>query len=102
MCVLALAWGAHPGWRLVMAGNRDEMQERPAQPLRRWDEPDHVLAGKDLQSGGTWLGVSEQGRFAVVTNLRGFGPAKAGRPSRGILLRDLLSGEGQYGHPCDG
>lgn len=101
MCVLALAWRAHPCWRIVVAGNRDELNVRPAQPLRRWDEPNHVLAGKDLQSGGTWLGVSERGRFAVVTNLRGFGPPKPGRPSRGILLRDLLAGEGRYADPSE-
>lgn len=101
MCVLALAWDAHPQWRLVVAGNRDELHARPAEPLRRWEKPNDLLAGKDLQSGGTWLGVSERGRFAVVTNLRGFGPPKAGRPSRGVLLRDLLSGEGRYADPSD-
>ncbi|MCB4858713.1 NRDE family protein [Sphingobium sp. PNB] len=101
MCVLALAWCAHPNWRLVVAGNRDEFHARPAEPLRRWDEPDHVLAGRDLLSGGTWLGASEQGRFAVVTNLRGFGPSEPGRPSRGLLLKDLLAGEGRYAEPAD-
>src|SRR3546814_7142869 len=64
MCVLAFAWRAHPHWPLIAAGNRDELHARPAQPLARWDRPDHLLAGRDLQSGGTWLGVSEQGRFA--------------------------------------
>lgn len=73
MCVLALAWKAHPQWRLVVAGNRDERHDRPAAGLRRWDEAAGVLAGQDLQSGGTWLGVSDQARFAVVTNLRGYG-----------------------------
>jgi uncharacterized protein with NRDE domain len=102
MCVLALAWDAHPQWRLVVAGNRDELHARPAAPLRRWPAPDDgLLAGQDLQSGGTWLGVSEQGRFAVVTNLRGFGPPEAGRPSRGLLLRDMLSDRGRYADPTD-
>jgi uncharacterized protein with NRDE domain len=101
MCVLALAWDAHPRWRLVVAGNRDELHARPAAPLRRWDQPDDLLAGRDLQSGGTWMGVSEQGRFAVVTNLRGFGPPAAGRRSRGVLLRDLLAGQGRYADPTD-
>jgi len=96
MCVLALAWHAHPRWWLVMAGNRDELHARPAQPLARWDAPRDLLAGKDQLSGGTWLGVSELGRFGVITNLRGFGPPVAGRPSRGLLLKDLLSGEGRY------
>ncbi len=101
MCVLALVWRAHPRWRLVVAGNRDELHARPARQLARWDKPSHILAGRDLQSDGTWLGVSEQGRFAVVTNLRGFGPPQSGRPSRGVLLRDVLSDEGQYARPSD-
>jgi uncharacterized protein with NRDE domain len=96
MCVLALAWRAHPHWLLVMAGNRDELHARPTHPLTRWDSPYDLLAGKYLQSGGTWLGVSERGRFGVITNLRSFGLPLAGRPSRGLLLRDLLAGEGQY------
>lgn len=99
MCVLAFAWQAHPKWRLVMAGNRDELHARPAAPLARWDAPDHVIAGRDLTAGGTWLGVSEQGRFAVVTNLRGFGPPLPDRASRGALVRDLLAGDGNYAAP---
>lgn len=99
MCVLALAWRSHPRWRLVMAGNRDELHARPAAPLARWEHPDHVLAGRDLQSGGTWLGVSERGRFAVVTNLRGYGAPEPGRASRGALVTDLLSGSGSYADP---
>ena len=101
MCVLALAWDAHPDWRLVVAGNRDEMHVRPAAPLHRWKDPGDLLAGQDLESGGSWLGVSEQGRFAVVTNLRGFGPPAPRRPSRGVLLRDLLSQTGRYADPSD-
>jgi uncharacterized protein with NRDE domain len=101
MCVLALAFDSHPRWRLVLAGNRDELHARAAAPLHRWDGPGRVLAGQDLQSGGTWLGVSEEGGLAVVTNLRGFGAPAEGRPSRGILLRDLLTGEGEYARPGD-
>jgi uncharacterized protein with NRDE domain len=82
-----------------MAGNRDELHARPSAALARWDRPDHVIAGKDLQSGGTWLGVSEQGRFAVVTNLRGFGAPQPDRPSRGALVADVLSGDGDYADP---
>lgn len=99
MCVLAFAWRAHPRWPLVVAGNRDELHARPAQPLARWDRPSHLIAGRDLQSGGTWLGVSEQGRFAVVTNLRGYGMPEPDRPSRGELVTDVLSGEGSYADP---
>jgi uncharacterized protein with NRDE domain len=96
MCVLAFAWRSHPRWPLVIAGNRDELHERPAAPLARWNQPDHLLAGKDLLSGGTWLGVSEQGRVAVVTNLRGYGTAEPDRASRGALVTDLLTGQGPY------
>jgi uncharacterized protein with NRDE domain len=100
MCVLAFAWRAHPRWPLVVAGNRDELHARPTSPLARWDRPDHLLAGRDLQSGGTWLGVSEESRFAVVTNLRG-GLPEPGRASRGALVTDVLSGEGDYADPLD-
>lgn len=96
MCVLAFAWRAHPKWQIVVAGNRDELHARPALPLARWNSPNHLLAGRDLKSGGTWLGVSDQGRFAVVTNLRGYGEADPGRVSRGELVTDLLAGEGRY------
>jgi len=99
MCVLALAWKAHPRWHLVMAGNRDELHERPAAALARWAHPDHVIAGRDLQSGGTWAGVSEQGRFTVVTNLRAHGVPRPDRASRGALVSGLLAGEGRYAGP---
>lgn len=97
MCVLALAWQAHPHWQLVLAGNRDEFHARPAAPLARWKAPPHLLAGRDLQAGGTWLGVSEQGRLAVVTNRRGYGPPRPDAASRGALVTDLLSGNGDPG-----
>ena len=96
MCVLAFAWRAHPRWRLVLAGNRDELHARPATPLARWGEPSHVVAGMDLQSGGTWLGVSEQGRLAVVTNLRGHGSVAPDKVSRGALVNGMLSGDGPW------
>ena len=102
MCVAAVAWAAHPRWRLVAIGNRDEYHERPAAPLER--RAHGVIAGRDLQSGGTWLGVSEaaslaSGRFVLVTNLRGFGLPDPGRVSRGALVDGLLRGEGAYGDP---
>lgn len=99
MCVLAFAWRAHPRWLLVAAGNRDELHARPAAPLARWEQPGDIVGGRDLQSGGTWLGVSEQGRFAVVTNLRGYGAPELGRASRGALVADLLTGSGAYADP---
>jgi uncharacterized protein with NRDE domain len=99
MCVAALAWQAHPRWLLVAIGNRDEFHERPAAPLAQWDNG--VLAGRDLKSGGTWLGVSRAGRFALVTNLRGYGMADPDRASRGALVTDLLTGRGRYADPAE-
>ena len=96
MCVLALAFRSHSRWPLVLAGNRDELHARPAAPLARWEEAPDVLGGRDLEGGGTWLGVSEAGRLVVVTNLRGFGPPRTGAPSRGRLARDMLEGRGRY------
>lgn len=89
MCVAAIAWAAHPRWRMVAVGNRDEYHLRPAAPLARWDSG--VIAGRDLEAGGTWLGVSE-GRFGLVTNLRVPGYPKPGMASRGTLVSDWLRG----------
>lgn len=89
MCVVALAWKAHPRWTLVLAANRDEFHARPSAPLAVWPG-EHVLGGRDLQSGGMWLGVSSIGRLAVITNVRnpdGPDPAKA---TRGALVQDWL------------
>ncbi|GAB7553222.1 NRDE family protein [Novosphingobium sp. 11B] len=90
MCVAAVAWDAHPDWLLVVAGNRDEFHARPAAPLAH--RPDGIIAGTDLTGGGTWLGVTEGGRFALVTNYRVPEGSQPGRPSRGKLVTDLLEG----------
>lgn len=91
MCVIAVAWQLHPEWALAVIANRDELHERPAQPLARWTERGGIIAGKDVEQGGTWLGISEDGRFAGLVNVRG---ATAGnRPSRGQLAFAALSGE---------
>ena len=90
MCVAAAAFRAHPRWRLVVIGNRDEFHARPTAPLARW--PSGVIAGRDLQAGGTWLGVNEAGRFALVTNLRVDGYPLPHLASRGALVTDWLAG----------
>lgn len=90
MCVAALAWQAHPDWLLVAIGNRDEYHARPAAALAPWDDGSGIVAGRDLQSGGTWLGVSDAGRFVLVTNLRGHGAPDPALASRGALVTALL------------
>ena len=92
MCVAAVAWDAHPDWLLVCAGNRDEYHARPAAPLARWTDGSGIIAGIDLTGGGTWLGVSDAGRFALVTNFRVPEGPQPGRPSRGQLVVDVLEG----------
>jgi uncharacterized protein with NRDE domain len=89
MCVVALAWAAHPRWRLIVVGNRDEFHARAAMPLGRWKDAPQVIAGRDLVSGGGWIGVSDAGRFAVVTNVAGY-PRGTAAPSRGELVADYL------------
>ena len=88
MCVAALAWNAHPRWRLVVAANRDEYHERPTAPLAHWGHG--VIAGQDLRAGGTWLGAGAQGRFALVTNHRVEGYPRPELATRGALVTDWL------------
>lgn len=92
MCLIAIAWKMHPDIRLFVAANRDEWHDRPAAPAQWWpDEPD-IFAGRDLQAGGTWLGVTRDGRFAAITNFRDPSDRKSTAPSRGKLVVDFLRG----------
>jgi uncharacterized protein with NRDE domain len=93
MCLLVFAWNHHPRYRLIFAGNRDEFHDRPAAPMAWWDDRPQILAGRDLQAGGTWLAVSRRGRFGVVTNFRDLQRPVPGAPSRGLLISNYLSGE---------
>ncbi|HVA54508.1 MAG TPA: NRDE family protein [Gammaproteobacteria bacterium] len=91
MCLLVFAWKTHPDYPLVFAGNRDELHARPAAAAGFWDRAPQILGGRDLQAGGTWLGITTGGRFAVVTNFRaGLDPEKAPH-SRGKLTADFLN-----------
>lgn len=94
MCVVALAWQAHPRWQLVLAGNRDEFHARASAAAQRWPDAPHLIGGRDLVSGGTWLGHSSLGRLAVVTNIAGEGAPDPQRRSRGVLVKDWLDGQG--------
>ena len=94
MCLIALAWNVHPRWRLVLAGNRDEFHARPTASLTRWQDQSDVLAGRDLQSGGTWVGINTRGQMAVITNVRDpSAPQGPDLSSRGKLPASFLSGK---------
>jgi uncharacterized protein with NRDE domain len=92
VCLLVLAWAAHPRYQLVVAANRDEYHERPAAPLARWPEPPGILAGRDLRAAGTWLGLDRARRFGVVTNFRELQSPRPAAPSRGGLIPRYLGG----------
>lgn len=131
MCLIFVAWQAHPRYRLVVAANRDEFHARPTAPAAPWAGADRgpgrpdgasgsapllrggngeagrydgraapaagacILAGRDLEAGGTWLGVTADGRFAALTNFRAAAPPRPDAPSRGRLVADYLrSGRG--------
>ena len=93
MCLIYIAWRRHPRHRLVVAANRDEFHARPALPAHWWDDAPGVLAGRDLEAGGTWMGVTSEGRFAAITNYRGPSPGLPGAPSRGALVSRFLTGD---------
>jgi uncharacterized protein with NRDE domain len=93
MCLILLAHGVHPDNPLVLAANRDEFYARPTAPAAFWDDAPHVLAGRDLTAGGTWLGVTRSGRWAALTNYRDPPTPQPGRPSRGALVGDFLRGD---------
>jgi len=90
MCLIAFAVEAHPRYSLVLVANRDEFRDRETEPARFWEDAPHVLAGRDLQAGGTWLGVTLGGKLAAVTNYRDMRRQVDNPPSRGSLVADYL------------
>lgn len=91
MCLIVFAWRPGHAQPLIVAANRDEFYARPSLPLAAWPEAPHVHAGRDLEAGGTWLGIGANGRFAALTNIRD--PQQApSRKSRGELVAGFLLG----------
>ena len=92
MCLILLSYKMHPDYRLILAANRDEFYKRPTAPLNYWADHPDVLAGRDLKGNGTWLGVTGTGRIAAITNYREPAAHMENTPSRGILIRNFLTG----------
>jgi uncharacterized protein with NRDE domain len=90
MCLLVLAWRAHPRYRLIVAANRDEFHARPTAPLATWPDAPDILAGRDLSAQGTWLAVDRRRRFGIVTNFRDAQARRPEAPSRGGLIPQWL------------
>ena len=92
MCLILLAWRAHPQYPLVFAGNRDEAYERPSAAAVFWADDPRIFGGRDLVKGGTWLGLTRTGRMAAVTNYRDGPGTRVAPRSRGELTADFLRG----------
>ncbi|MFW1678094.1 NRDE family protein [Pontibacter sp. JAM-7] len=92
MCLIVFAYRCHPDYPLILLANRDEFYARPTRAMQFWPEQPDLLAGKDLQAGGTWMGINTQGRFAAITNYRQGKATSIEGYSRGQLPGDFLTG----------
>ncbi|CAI8738400.1 MULTISPECIES: NRDE family protein [Pseudomonas] len=92
MCLIVFAWRPGHAQPLIVAANRDEFYARPSRVLGAWEDAPGVYAGRDLEAGGTWLGVGPNGRFAALTNIRDPHQPQGAR-SRGELVAAFLRGE---------
>ena len=97
MCLIVFAWQVVPGAPLIAAANRDEFYDRPAAAAGAWPENPKVFGGRDLQGGGSWMGITQEGpygaRFVALTNIRGPQERRTDAPSRGALVADYLAGD---------
>ena len=97
MCLIVCAWRVIPGLPLVACANRDEFYDRPATPAGPWPDAPHIIAGRDLRGGGSWMGVTKAGpngpKFAALTNIRSPDDRRTDAPTRGALVADFLKGD---------
>lgn len=93
MCLIFTAINYHPVFKLIVAANRDEFYNRKTAPANYWEDYPNVLGGRDLQAGGTWMGMTKQGKISMLTNYRDPKSIRADAPSRGFLVADYLEKE---------
>lgn len=93
MCILFTAYRTHPDYPLIVAANRDEMYARPTKEAHFWEDEPNILAGRDLEQLGTWLGITKTGRFAALTNYRNPNEKREGKQSRGHIVRNFLTSD---------
>uniref|UniRef100_UPI00404B7606 NRDE family protein n=1 Tax=Fulvivirga sp. TaxID=1931237 RepID=UPI00404B7606 len=93
MCLILFAYQSHSEYKLILTANRDEFYARPTQQAHFWPDSPHILAGKDLQAGGTWIGVNKNGKLAALTNYRDPANINPDAPSRGALTIDFLKSD---------
>jgi uncharacterized protein with NRDE domain len=94
MCLILFAYQVHPVYKLIVSANRDEFYKRPTAPVHFWEDRPEILAGRDLEKMGSWMGVTTAGRFAALTNYRDPGELTEGKRSRGELVVDTLNYKG--------
>lgn len=90
MCLIIFSLNAHPGYKLIVAANRDEFYARKTSVAGYWDDQPHVLGGRDLEAGGTWMAINSNGKVSMVTNYRDPNHISASSPSRGHLVSDYV------------
>lgn len=93
MCILSFSYKTHSDYPLIIAANRDEFYIRPTEPAHIWEDAPQILAGRDTERGGTWLGISNKGRMVAITNFRDPELAETGTYSRGKIATDFLQTE---------
>ena len=93
MCLIAFAFDCHPDYSLVLMANRDEFRTRETERAAFWADAPHLLAGRDRLAGGTWLGITTNGKIAALTNYRDPRQQVSNPPSRGSLVADYLRDE---------
>jgi len=91
MCLIVFGYKIDEKFDLVFASNRDEFYGRPTQSARLWNDHSGIIGGKDLEKGGTWLGLNMAGKFASVTNYREPGRSDSGAKSRGEIVKSFLT-----------
>jgi uncharacterized protein with NRDE domain len=91
MCLILFAYKVHPIYNLIVAANRDEFYKRATAPVHFWEDVPEILAGRDLEKHGTWMGVTKQGRFSALTNYRDPNESTEGKGSRGELVTAALT-----------
>lgn len=90
MCLIFLSFQNHPTYKLIIAGNRDEFYSRKTASANFWEDHPTILAGRDLEAGGTWMGMTKKGHVSMLTNFRDPGNINPSAPSRGQLVSDYL------------
>lgn len=92
MCLIAFNTNQHKKYKLIMIANRDEFYPRPTATAEFWDDHPNILAGRDLESLGTWMGISQSGRISALTNYRDPTLERRRKTSRGDIVADFLTG----------